>query len=583
MSETGRPNFDHPEYSLQKKLGEGGMATVYLANQVKLNRPVALKLMSARISQNESFKRRFMREAQTLARFRHPNIITIYEVETFEDRWFIVMEYLEGGDLKSRIQSGLDQEEALAITKQVASALQYAHGQNYVHRDIKPENCLFDNDDRLVLTDFGIARSMDTGDEQLTQAGVSVGTPAYMAPEQFETSDVDYRADLYSLGVMLYQMLAGERPFAAQSMAAMLFKHATEAVPLLPPQNEALQPLVNVLMAKQPTDRPDSANAVIDAIDHFLNHQSLPAEMIARADQQQTANMPMHTPPPDLSDNDATLIRDFEADDDGTLIRDFTENDEGTEAIPRTSSTDSSSTDRSNAGFSLSRPLIVASIVALVLAGAGIIWWTTTSESAQTATSSAPSKTSPPSSSSPTPSIPPESVVAQNDSAASTDPMPAPTTDPVARRNPNEWFIGRASQGEILVEISTADLPEDSFAMLQNYEESDATAANKSTGWAFFRDQVIADTTLTTRASDKADGWQQVEQYNTIISTGGDDSMNYYYRGFGYQMAEQYDLAIADYQESLSQEPANEFVQAFIDQSRQLKAEQDLLAASIEP
>ncbi|MAV25702.1 MAG: hypothetical protein CMQ05_06230 [Gammaproteobacteria bacterium] len=492
------------------------MATVYLANQIKLDRPVALKLMSSRISQNESFKRRFMREAQTLARFRHPNIITIYEVETFEDSWFIVMEYLEGGDLKSRIQAGLSEEEALAITKQVASALDYAHAQNYVHRDIKPENCLFDDNGRLVLTDFGIARSMDTGDEALTQAGVSVGTPAYMAPEQFETSDVDYRADLYSLGVMLYQMLAGQRPYSAQSMAAMLFKHATEAVPPLPEQNAALQPLVNVLMAKQSSDRPESATAVIEAIDDYLANGKLPDDMIASADQQKTANMPMQTPPPDQADEDATLIRDFAADDDGTLIRDFT-HDPDTDDPDATAVLSDQSDEQPR---SLSRLIltasVLASVLALVLAGIGITWWINTGEPADPA---------------PIASVP---VTPIPDATT-----PTRTSDPAVRRNPQEWFIGRSGEGAILVEISTADLPEDSFAMLQNYEESDASAIDKSNGWTFFLDQIKANPTLLTRAGEKADGWQQISQYDALIEAGDGDPMSYYYRGFGYQMAEQ--------------------------------------------
>lgn len=145
-----------------------------------------------------------MREAKTLARFTHPNIITIYEGESIEDRWFIVMEYLDGGDLKDLMSKGLNKRRSLEIVRDVCLALAYARERKYVHRDIKPENILFDISSRTVLSDFGIARSMDDGGTQLTQIGVSVGTPTYMAPEQFETSEVDHRADLYSLGVMFF-------------------------------------------------------------------------------------------------------------------------------------------------------------------------------------------------------------------------------------------------------------------------------------------------------------------------------------------------------------------------------------------
>ena len=236
--------FNHPEYKLLRKLGEGGMATVYLATQLKLDRPVALKLMSSRVSQNDDFKQRFMREAKTLARFTHPNIITIYEVESIEDRWFIVMEYLDGGDLKDLMSKGLNKRRSLEIVRDVCLALAYAHERKYVHRDIKPENILFDISSRLVLSDFGIARSMDDGGTQLTQIGVSAGTPTYMAPEQFETSEVDHRADLYSLGVMLFQMLSSEKPFVADSAAAMLFKHAVAEIPQLPEASSDIQSLV---------------------------------------------------------------------------------------------------------------------------------------------------------------------------------------------------------------------------------------------------------------------------------------------------------------------------------------------------
>jgi|TARA_Y100000310_G_scaffold259790_2_gene268558 serine/threonine protein kinase len=266
-------HFSNDEYEVVKKLGAGGMATVYLARQITLDRPVALKVMSPRISQNASFKERFMREARTLAQFKHPNIITIYEVDTIDEQLFISMEYIDGKDLTFLMRKGLSVKQVLLITKQIAQALQYAHERDYVHRDIKPENVLFEKSGRLVLTDFGIARTVNEADTQLTQAGVSLGTPAYMAPEQFESSQVDHRADLYSLGVMMFQMLAGKRPYSAATTAAMLYQHAAAPIPQLPEKLKSLQPVVNKLLAKKPGDRLKSARQLARVIDRYLGNK----------------------------------------------------------------------------------------------------------------------------------------------------------------------------------------------------------------------------------------------------------------------------------------------------------------------
>lgn len=271
------------------------MATVYLAEQLSLDRKVAIKIMSPEFSKSDDFRERFLREARTLAKFRHQNVITIYEVSFEDDQWFIVMEYLDGGDLKQRMRTGISYRESLKIVQQIADALSYAHEQHYVHRDIKPENCLFDSEDRLVLTDFGIAKSLeDSQDQNLTQTGLALGSPAYMSPEQYESPNVDYKSDLYSLGVVAYEAFTGERPFRADSAAALLYKHATEPVPKLPLDCAAAQSLVDQLMAKRPAQRPESAAEVSVMVGTLLSALP-PSEEETAQIQRAAASAPVDT------------------------------------------------------------------------------------------------------------------------------------------------------------------------------------------------------------------------------------------------------------------------------------------------
>ncbi len=545
MATRKKRTFNHPEYKLLKKLGEGGMATVYLATQIKLGRHVALKLMSSRISQNDSFKKRFIREARTLAQFRHPNIITIYEVESIQDRWFIVMEYLDGADLKHLMMQGLTKHRSLEIARDVCLALAYAHERNYVHRDIKPENILFDKSGRLVLTDFGIARSMDDGGTQLTQMGVSVGTPAYMAPEQFESSNVDHRADLYSLGVMLFQMLSGERPFSADSAAAMLFKHATAEIPALPAASADVQPLINQLLAKQVSKRPESAAAVIEQIDRLLDKtttNSKTGSTLVRADARDPA--PHKDSTILIADADKQRLDEIDAAEQQTNVRAQSKADLSTAA----SATSTAPKDY--------RPLYLVIAVTAMLTLSAAVYFGLKSRAGGELLVDKPEAAAIPEKNIPEPSQP-------------------SMYDAVTDTGPQEFFVGRNAAREIVVEVDTTQSPETVFSSLETYDHrQDVSIKDRISAWQFYSDSfsnLVKGEEILELALSRADGWREVEIYDDLIQAGEADAMNYYYRGYGYQMAGRYQEAIEDYDRCLAMDPANEFVEMFRQRAEELE------------
>ena len=203
------------DYELMESLGRGGMGAVFRARQVKLDRQVAIKVLLPPPGEVEGWSERFQREAQALARLVHPGIVSVHDFGQVEDLAWIVMELVDGADLRQMLADGrLPQAEALAIVPALCEALQYAHDQGVVHRDIKPENVLFDRFGGVKLVDFGLAKlSGDAGSLQLTRTHQAMGTPRYMAPEQLERPrEVDHRADLFSLGVIFYEMLTGHVP-----------------------------------------------------------------------------------------------------------------------------------------------------------------------------------------------------------------------------------------------------------------------------------------------------------------------------------------------------------------------------------
>lgn len=263
-----------PGYTLIKKINSGGMATVYLATQHSVGRTVALKIMKPSLDQDPEFHQRFQREATIIGQLSHPNIIPIYDIGRHEKFNYISMEFLSKGSLDEKIASGVTTDIALKITLAIAAALEHAHSKGYVHRDIKPENILFREDDSPVLTDFGIARTIKSK-ANMTQVGTVVGTPYYMSPEQAKGETSDGRSDLYSLGVVLYEMLTGTRPFHADSSLALGIKHIHEQAPKLPTTLFTLQPLMDKLLAKKPEQRFQTARALIDTLEPIANKKTL--------------------------------------------------------------------------------------------------------------------------------------------------------------------------------------------------------------------------------------------------------------------------------------------------------------------
>jgi len=243
-------------YQAVEELGRGGMAVVYKAFQPSLRRYVALKVLPDYFQYDPEFVARFQREARAAAQLSHPNVVTIYDVGEQAGVHYIAMEYLEGGSLLDRLARGpLNQEEALQIVEQVGSALDFAHSRSLIHRDIKPANILFSADGRPKVTDFGIARAGDAS--RLTRAGAMLGTPDYMAPEQAQGMVVDHRADLYALGVILYEMLTGRVPFQADTPHAIVY--ALIHQPPLPPRQlrPDLSPAVEAVLLKALAKRPN--------------------------------------------------------------------------------------------------------------------------------------------------------------------------------------------------------------------------------------------------------------------------------------------------------------------------------------
>jgi serine/threonine protein kinase len=256
-----------PGYAIKRPLGKGGMATVYLATQQSLDRLVAIKVMAAEALRDEVSKQRFENEARTIAQLAHPGIVGIHEVGRTDDgRMYYVMPYLANGDLSKR-DLRADEGRIADILRSLLSALGMAHARGIVHRDVKRENVLFDAGDRPLLTDFGIATSRAEDRSRLTSAGTALGSSAYMAPEQARGVRVDARADLYSLGVLAYELLAGKLPYQADDALAMAIMHAQDPIPRLPPGKQHWQAFVDRAMAKAPDDRYANAQEMLAALD----------------------------------------------------------------------------------------------------------------------------------------------------------------------------------------------------------------------------------------------------------------------------------------------------------------------------
>src|SRR5438128_7142647 len=292
-------------YRIIRKLGSGGMANVYLAEDQELGRRVAIKILNDRHAGDEQFVERFRREAKNAASLSHPNIVSIYDRGEAEGTYYIAMEYLEGRSLKELILSRGPAPASVAIdyARQILSALRFAHRNGIVHRDIKPHNVLVDAEGRVKVTDFGIARA---GASQMTEAGSIVGTAQYLSPEQARGTDVDQRSDLYSLGVVLYELITGTLPFNGDTPVEIAMKHLS-TVPEPPSKRRPDVPrdldlVVMRALAKDPEDRYQSAEEMDGDLDRFMRGSAISPLT------EESATQIMRAPTGPLAATAATMI-----------------------------------------------------------------------------------------------------------------------------------------------------------------------------------------------------------------------------------------------------------------------------------
>jgi serine/threonine-protein kinase len=269
------------QYQIISEIGRGGMATVYRGMQTSLGRPVAIKVLLSELSHDPDFRQRFQREAYAVAQLAHPNILPVYDFgqDPATGAVYFVTQYVDGGTLAARMGRPMPPEEASRIAAQIARALDCAHSRGIIHRDIKPSNVLMTREGHPLLTDFGIAKIM--AETRLTRTGTSMGTPAYMSPEQAQGKPVDHRADLYALGIMFYEMLAGSLPFEADTPLSLLHLHVTKEPPPLreraPEVSRSLERIVMRALAKDPDDRFATAGELAEALEAEFTRKRRPS------------------------------------------------------------------------------------------------------------------------------------------------------------------------------------------------------------------------------------------------------------------------------------------------------------------
>lgn len=261
-------------YDIEQQIGEGGMAIVYRARDTLLNRTVALKVLRSQFGNDDDFVARFHREAQAAASLSHPNVVNIYDIGQDDEMYYIVMEYIEGMTLKQYINehAPLDMNKAVDIGMQICDALDHAHQNELIHRDIKPHNILINKYGRIKVTDFGIARAVSS--VTITHTGSVLGSVHYFSPEQAKGIAAGAKSDLYSLGVVLYEMLTGELPFSGDSPISVALKHLQESYvaprKLRPEIPQSLENVIIRAMAKEPMYRYESAREMLEDLQTAL-------------------------------------------------------------------------------------------------------------------------------------------------------------------------------------------------------------------------------------------------------------------------------------------------------------------------
>jgi eukaryotic-like serine/threonine-protein kinase len=269
VAEPHKDEMVDERYRLDRKIGSGGMADVWLADDTELDRKVAIKILHDRFAQDSEFVQRFQREAQAAAGLQHPNVVGIFDRGSFDGTYFIAMEYVDGPSLKDLVKGGMAPKDAIDFTRQILNAARFAHRKGIVHRDLKPQNVLIDDEGRARVADFGIARAGENSD--ITATGSVMGTAQYISPEQAQGKPTTPRSDIYSIGVVLYEMLTGRVPFEGESAVAVALKQVSEAPrrpsainPNVPP---ALDAVVMRALAKDPDARFKDADAFLRALD----------------------------------------------------------------------------------------------------------------------------------------------------------------------------------------------------------------------------------------------------------------------------------------------------------------------------
>jgi serine/threonine protein kinase len=280
-------------FEIQEEIGRGGMATVYRARQLTMNRIVAVKVLPRNLLHDPSFYERFEREVEVISHLEHPHIVPIYEYGQSDGMPYIVMRYLGGGSLEGVIRRHLPPLDTLEKPlRQIAQALDYAHQQGIIHRDLKPGNIMLDENGNAYLSDFGIARVLGSN----ITGSMIVGTPAYMSPEQANGLPIDARSDIYALGVVLFEMLTGREPYQAETPMAILLKHINEPIPPITDYRDdvppAVEAVVNKATAKNPDHRYASASAMVEALSVALRGAPMPADDFSTTNVRKPATTP---------------------------------------------------------------------------------------------------------------------------------------------------------------------------------------------------------------------------------------------------------------------------------------------------